>query len=117
MEIDSQIIESLGYCFFLLLLAIIFRKFPPKKINGLYGYRTATSMKSPEIWEAANRYWTSMFIKVCAFNFLFPVIGCFIFPKYIVLITVIATTITLLLTIHLTEMFLKKNFDKNGKRI
>lgn len=30
--------------------------FPPKKINGLYGYRTANSMKSQERWDFAQVY-------------------------------------------------------------
>ena len=40
----------------MLVLALLFRKFPPKKINDLYGYRTARSMKSEEAWVYANRY-------------------------------------------------------------
>jgi len=31
-------------------------KFPPKKINGLYGYRTSNSMKSQERWDFAQIY-------------------------------------------------------------
>ncbi len=40
----------------MLVLALLFRKFPPKKINDLYGYRTARSMKSEEAWAYANSY-------------------------------------------------------------
>lgn len=29
---------------------------PPKKINGLYGYRTASSMKSQERWDFSQKY-------------------------------------------------------------
>ncbi len=55
------IIENL---FFMpLLIGIIFMitagivyKFPPKKINYLYGYRTTASMKSKEHWDFAQRY-------------------------------------------------------------
>ena len=31
-------------------------KFPPKKINSLYGYRTSSSMKSQERWDFAQIY-------------------------------------------------------------
>ena len=31
-----------------------FQKKPPKEINGIYGYRTAMSMKSKETWEYAH---------------------------------------------------------------
>ena len=32
-----------------------FQKKPPKEINGIYGYRTAMSMKNKETWEYAHR--------------------------------------------------------------
>ncbi|MBV2166033.1 MAG: SdpI family protein [Kaistella sp.] len=31
-------------------------KFPPKKINFLYGYRTSSSMKNQERWDFAQNY-------------------------------------------------------------
>lgn len=31
-------------------------RFPPKKINHLYGYRTTASMKSQESWDFAQQY-------------------------------------------------------------
>ncbi len=37
-----------------LLMALLGRRFrthPPKEINGVYGYRTARSMKSRETWD------------------------------------------------------------------
>ena len=30
--------------------------FPPKKINGLYGYRTSSSMASKEKWDFAQKF-------------------------------------------------------------
>jgi len=63
-----------------LLAAIIFiiagfitLKFPPKKINMLYGYRTSASMKSQERWDFAQQYAAKLMIYlgfillVCAF--------------------------------------------------
>jgi uncharacterized membrane protein len=117
MDVQTQLFVSLGYCLLLLVLAIVFKKYPTKEINGLYGYRTTTSMKNKDVWRAANDYSALVFLKICTINFLFPFVGYLLFPKFTVLITVIATTITLLLIILFTEMFLKKNFDKNGNRI
>ena len=37
----------------LFLLSIIFWKFPPKKINHFYGYRTPKAMQNLEIWNFA----------------------------------------------------------------
>ncbi len=38
------------------ITALILFRFPPKKINWLYGYRTIKSMKSQEAWDFAQRY-------------------------------------------------------------
>jgi uncharacterized membrane protein len=37
------------------LIGARFKKNPPKRVNWLYGYRTARSMKSQEAWDYANR--------------------------------------------------------------
>lgn len=53
----DQIIEIALLCGFIFLVAgFIFLKYPPKKINSLYGYRTPRSMKSQERWDFAQDY-------------------------------------------------------------
>lgn len=39
-----------------LITGFIMYKFPPKKINYLYGYRTNASMKSQERWDFSQKY-------------------------------------------------------------
>lgn len=39
-------------------------KYPPKNINGLYGYRTSSSMKSKERWDFAQLYSSKEMIKL-----------------------------------------------------
>lgn len=39
-----------------LLVGILLKLFPPKKINSFYGYRTSSSMKSEENWKFAQNY-------------------------------------------------------------
>lgn len=39
-----------------LLAAAIQYKFPPKRINHFYGYRTKNSMQNQECWNFAQRY-------------------------------------------------------------
>jgi uncharacterized membrane protein len=46
----------------MLLLGLIMTKFPPKKINNWYGYRTASSMKNQQTWDEANRYSAKMMV-------------------------------------------------------
>lgn len=38
-----------------LAAGIVMLLFPPKKINGLYGYRTPRSMRNQENWDKAQR--------------------------------------------------------------
>ena len=45
------------------LAALITMKFPPKKINGIYGYRTSRSMKSQENWDIAQRFSSRLMLK------------------------------------------------------
>lgn len=40
----------------LVIAGIITLKFPPKKINSLYGYRTPSSMKNMERWTFAQKF-------------------------------------------------------------
>ena len=39
----------------MILLGVRFQRHPPRKINALYGYRTARSMRSQETWRFAHR--------------------------------------------------------------
>lgn len=48
------IIPFLGGVIFI-LAGFVQLKFPPKKINSLYGYRTKSSMKSNERWDFAQK--------------------------------------------------------------
>lgn len=43
-----------GVVFF--IMGGIMYKWPPKSINGLYGYRTGSSMRSQERWDFAQRF-------------------------------------------------------------
>lgn len=37
------------------MVAFILQKFPPKNINGLYGYRTSSSMRNQSAWDFAQK--------------------------------------------------------------
>ena len=43
--------------------AFILLKFPPKKINSIYGYRTSRSMKNQENWDLAQRFSSQLMLK------------------------------------------------------
>jgi uncharacterized membrane protein len=40
----------------LLIVAMLFRIFPPQNINSIYGYRTRKSKKNLVNWKISNRY-------------------------------------------------------------
>jgi uncharacterized membrane protein len=52
--IFSGLMILYGLIFISAGLLLIFK--PPKKINGIYGYRTARSMKSQESWNFAQHF-------------------------------------------------------------
>ena len=50
----NQMLLLVGIIF--ILAGAIMYVFPPKKINGLYGYRTASSMQNQQKWDFAQTY-------------------------------------------------------------
>ena len=45
-----------------IIIGFIVLKYPPKKINHLYGYRTKNSMKSQQLWNFAQTYSSKLMI-------------------------------------------------------
>lgn len=50
-----------------LIAAAMMKVFPPRKINSLYGYRTALSMQSDAHWQFAQHYSTLRMIEAGLF--------------------------------------------------
>jgi uncharacterized membrane protein len=114
---QNQLYIALGYCAFMLLLGWLLKKFPPKKINHLYGYRTQRSMKNQATWEAANTYSSLVFFKVSLYSFFIPVALYFLYPQLNVLFTIITNTLLLLYVLYATENHLKASFDTQGNSL
>ncbi|MDX1462880.1 MAG: SdpI family protein [Marinirhabdus sp.] len=114
MESDVQLYGGLAYIAVFIVLAYYFKKKPPKQINWIYGYRTRRSMANQEVWDAANAYWTSIFYRWQWYFLLFPLIVFLLFPDYNFIVTVIAHSLLIICTMPATEIYLDKNFDKNG---
>ena len=111
--------QLLGVIF--LLAGYIQKWYPPKTINGLYGYRTPASMKNQQTWDEANRYSTSQIIK---YAWVMIALGAVIAialqlinvePNTFTLIKVGsmlgASLITVVLLITSTEKHLRQTFD------
>lgn len=66
-------------CGFIFIIAgFVLFKFPPKKINGLYGYRTAQSMLSKNHWNFAQKFSARWMMILGALLFVTGIIGSFI---------------------------------------
>jgi uncharacterized membrane protein len=93
----------------MLVLAFLFKRFPPKKINHWYGYRTPRSMRSQQAWDYANQYSSNAFLVVSGLTCLAQVITASLMDfKTAIFWSAIFLCIALTAVIPLTEVQLKK---------
>jgi immunity protein, SdpI family len=64
-----------------MLVGFVMLKFPSKKINSLYGYRTNSSIKNQERWKFAQKYSSIEMIKLGGLLTLSAIIGIVYNPK------------------------------------
>ncbi len=102
--------------FVLLVVGLVFRARPPKKINDLIGYRTSRSQKNQDTWDEANRYSALMMIRVS----LAAIAAGFVCALFLgvpgVFISEGAALSLVFYMIYLTEKHLKTVFDQDGNR-
>lgn len=101
-----------------------FLKAAPKEINGIYGYRTAMSMKNQDTWEFAHKHFEKVWFYAGLILLPLNIIPLlFVIDKGTDLIGTVGTVVcmvdifVMLLSIIPTERSLKKNFDSDGNRI
>ncbi|MFC4805127.1 SdpI family protein [Filifactor villosus] len=101
----------------------LFSKNPPKEINMMFGYRTSMSMKNKETWDFAHKHFGRLWYISSLVIFplsLFPLL--FVIGKSDDVIGKVGGTICFLQfipfigSIFPTELALRKNFDKDGRR-
>lgn len=99
----------------LLITAFIFVKFPPKKINGIYGYRTLSSMKDQVSWDIAQRVSAMYMLKGSVLLVCWQVVSFlivyFLFPQWkeaATLVNAMAIVPVLIVMIFKTEKALKR---------
>ena len=98
-----------------LVLAIIFKLFPPKSINNIYGYRTSYSMRSQAVWDEANRFSCNLMVGTGVIVIIAQIISHFMLEVGLSLTVPIVLLVVLLIAIiPITERHLRKNFDKEG---
>lgn len=100
-----------------ILTGLILYCFPPKKINGLYGYRTSGSMKSQERWDFSQKY-SAIELSKSGLILLFLAFLPVVVPiekstEKVVSIAMILALVFIL--IYRTEKALNKKFADNHK--
>ena len=100
----------------------LFQKRPPKRINGVCGYRTKRSMQTQETWDFAHRYFGKLWVKIGLVLLPLSVLPLIlVYGKDIDLIGIVGGVVTgvqilpLIVPIFFTERALKENFDEYGK--
>lgn len=96
------------------VVGIVMLKFPPKKINSLYGYRTSSSMKNQERWIFAQSYSAKEIIKLGAILAFSGVIGLFVHPNVNVatILGLVMMMLTIIILILRVEKAIKNKFGE-----
>lgn len=102
----------------MIIFGQVFFKKPPENINSIYGYRTSMSMKNKETWNFAHQYCGNLWIKTGIAMLPIVVIWQVVtarFSMWSILLSQIEV-IVMIATVVLTEIALRRTFDKNGVR-
>jgi uncharacterized membrane protein len=102
----------------------VMRKYPPKKINGVYGYRTSKSMKSYETWNFAHEFCGRIWVRVGLVMLFVSLLIFFIAMRYkedildwVILLVIVLQTVILSISIIPVEKALGDLFDNKGHRV
>ena len=108
----------LGVGFLLCITAWYYKKYPPKKINHFYGYRTKRTMANQEVWDFANKVgakmillWGTLYILIIGIVYWFVSVNVFL------MVSIVAIVISCIISFIWSESVLNKYFDKNGNPI
>ena len=100
-----------------------FQKKPPEKINHVYGYRTARSMKNQETWRFAHETCGRLWVRLGAVLLLLALaaaamtFGSGVETAGIVSAAVVVVQVVVVIgSIVPVERALKRNFDDQGRK-
>ena len=112
MNLLALILSSGGLIF--LLAGYIQHRFPPKKINHLYGYRTSTSMKSQESWDFAQQYSAKKMMQIGTYITALGLLSWIINLQLLWSVRIALTIVIIgpLIMLFKVESELKKRFPK-----
>ena len=100
----------------LFLISIIFWKFPPKKINSLYGYRTPKATQNQQIWDYANTSFNKSLLIYAGISFLASLAFVTFLSAELTWQPMAFVFLSIIVSIVKTEKGLTENFTEEGKK-
>ena len=100
----------------LFLISIIFWKFPPKKVNKLYGYRTEKAMQNQTIWDFANSTFNRNLLIYAGISFLAGLAFVSLLHAELTWQPMALVFLSIIVSIVKTEKGMKEHFTEEGKK-
>ncbi|MDF2591463.1 MAG: sdpI/YhfL family protein [Clostridia bacterium] len=103
----------------MIVLGLVFKNNPPRKVNSLYGYRTENSMKTQETWDYAQYLCGAAWLDIGELLLVFIIIEKLIIaidPAILSLINAGIGIVALISPIPFIEHKLKTKFINNKSR-
>lgn len=95
----------------MIVLGLIMKNHPPKKINWLYGYRTRRSMRNIETWQFAHFYLGDIWVRVGLVLLLISLLGSVVQSEILLPYIIVSQIVCVLIPLVFTEVALKRKFD------
>ncbi|WP_339608296.1 SdpI family protein [uncultured Roseivirga sp.] len=115
MESNELLWVHLLVGFSVILPAVLMKLVVTEYPNTLVGYRTPASLRSKEAWDFAQVYSANLMLWSSGITLLTQVTTYFIFPdETSILITSGVLVVGIAIMMIMTELELKKRFDKKG---
>ena len=100
----------------LFLISVLFWKFPPKKINSIYGYKTPKAMQNQKIWEFANTTFNKSLLIYAGISFLAGLAFVTFLKAELTWQPMAFVFLSIIVSIVKTEKKLTENFTDEGKK-
>jgi len=100
----------------LFLISIIFWKFPPKKVNSIYGYKTPKAMLNQQIWDFANTTFNRSLLIYAGLSFIAGLVFATIINAELTWQPMAFVFLSIIVSIVKTEKALTDNFTEEGKK-
>ena len=100
----------------LFLLSIIFWKFPSKKINNLYGYRTVKAMQNEQIWDFSNSIFNKNLLIYSGISLLGSLLLASFTSKELTWQPMLLVLLSVLVSVIKTERGLSDKYTEEGER-